>query len=70
MQLNSTLEAKKHFSLYVPIVMGSDVRIIPEVPALEYCSKEEEEEGKERYELQKRARLDKEEHFQEVYVKL
>ncbi|PFX14919.1 cytosolic acyl coenzyme A thioester hydrolase-like [Stylophora pistillata] len=50
---------------YVPIVMGSDVRIIPEVPALEYCSKEEEEEGKERYELQKRARLDKEEHFQE-----
>ena len=54
---------------YVPIVMGSDVRIIPEVPSLEYSSKDEEEKGKERYELQKRARLDKEEHFQEVLVR-
>lgn len=53
---------------YVPFVMGSDETIIPEVPAIEYSSKDEEERGKERYERQKRARLDKEEHFQEVQV--
>ena len=51
---------------YVPVVWGTDLNIIPEVPALEYSSKEEEERGKARYEMQKRARLDKEEHLKEV----
>ena len=53
---------------YVPAVWpwGSDLKVITEVPALQYSSKEEEERGKARYEMQKRARLDKEEHKQEV----
>ena len=55
---------------YVPAVWGSDLKVIPEVPALEYSSKEEEERGKARYEMQKRARLDKEEHLQEVNMTL
>ena len=57
---------------YVPAVWpwGSDLRVITEVPALEYSSKEEEERGKARYELQKRARLDKEERKEEVNLTL
>lgn len=55
---------------YVPVVWGSDLKVIPEVPALKYSSKEEEERGKARYEMQKRARLDKEEHLQEVNMTL
>lgn len=54
---------------YVPVVWGSDLKIIPEVPALEYSTREEEERGKARYEMQKRARLDKEEHLKEVRVR-
>ncbi len=53
---------------YVPVLWGSDLKVIPEVPALEYSTKEEEERGKARYERQKRARLDKEEHLKEVWV--
>ncbi|KAJ7370309.1 Cytosolic acyl coenzyme A thioester hydrolase [Desmophyllum pertusum] len=44
----------------------SDAKVIPEVPAIEYSSREEEERGRERYETQKRARLDKEEHLKET----
>lgn len=53
---------------YVPLVWGSDSKVIPEVPAIEYSSREEEERGRVRYETQKRARLDKEEHLKEVLM--
>lgn len=51
---------------YVPVTGNEEMKIIPEVPAIEYSSKEEEDRGRERYERQKRARLDKEEHLKEV----
>lgn len=51
---------------YVPVTGNEEMRIIPEVPAVEYSSKEEEERGKERYKRQKRARLDKRELMKEV----
>lgn len=51
---------------YVPVTGNEERKIIPEVPAIEYSSKEEEDRGRERYERQKRARLDKEEHLKEV----
>ena len=51
---------------YVPVTGNEEMRIIPEVPAVEYSSKEEEERGKERYNRQKRARLDKRELMKEV----
>ena len=51
---------------YVPVTGSEEMRIIPEVPAVEYSSKEEEERGKERYNRQKRARLDKKELMKEV----
>jgi len=53
---------------YVPVTGSEENRLIPEVPAIDYASKEEEERGKERYLRQKRARLDKEEHLKEVHV--
>ena len=52
---------------YVPVTGSEEMKIIPEVPAIAYLSKEEEERGRERYEMQKRARLDKEEHLKEVW---
>lgn len=52
---------------YVPVITGSgEMRVIPEVPAIEYASQEEEEMGRERYLRQKRARQDKEEHLKKV----
>ena len=51
---------------YVPVTGNEEMRIIPEVPAVEYSSKEEEERGKERYKRQKRARLDKRDLMKEV----
>ena len=52
---------------YVPVITGSgEMRVIPEVPAIEYASQEEEERGRERYLRQKRARQDKEEHLKKV----
>jgi len=51
---------------YVPVTGSEENRLIPEVPAIDYASKEEEERGKERYLRQKRARLDKEEHLKET----
>ena len=51
---------------YVPVTGSEDMKVIPEVPGIEYSSKEEEERGRERYERQKRARLEKEEHSKQV----
>ena len=51
---------------YVPVTGSEEMKVIPEVPRVEYSSKEEEERGRERYERQKRARLEKEEHSKEV----
>lgn len=51
---------------YVPVTGSEEVMVIAEVPAIQYSSKEEEERGMERYERQKKARLDKEEDFKEA----
>lgn len=52
---------------YVPVTGSEDARVIAEVPPMEYSSIEEEENGRKRYERQKRARLDKEDHLKELW---
>lgn len=50
---------------YVPVTGSEDARVIAEVPPMQYSSKEEEYNGRMRYERQKRARLDKDNHLKE-----